>query len=143
VTAAYFDTSAFVKLFIEESGSDDVATLWDAADVALSSRILVPEVAAALAMAQRTGRLDTDAYQGAVQSCRRFVGALRMVELTSEIAASAAEIAASHALSGADAIHLASAMLLGNGEVVLATWDRRLHEAATANGLAMLPAVVS
>ena len=35
----YFDSSALVKLVMDEVGSDLVATLWDACDSALSSRL--------------------------------------------------------------------------------------------------------
>ncbi len=140
---AYFDTSAFVKLFIEEMGSDDAATLWDAADIVCSSRVIVPEVGAALAAAHRSGRLDADSYQGATDESRRYIAAIRKVEMTEEIAEDAAALAARHALSGLDAVHLASAHLLSGSELVLATWDRRLHSAAVELGLATLPAALN
>ena len=43
----YFDSSALVKLVLDEIGSDIAATLWNACDVALSSRLAYPEVCAA------------------------------------------------------------------------------------------------
>ena len=51
--AYYLDTSAAVKLVVEESGSDLVAELWDGCDAALTSRLAYPEVRAALAAAAR------------------------------------------------------------------------------------------
>lgn len=47
----YFDSSALVKLVVEEHGSDLAAELWDGCDAALSSRLAYPEVRAALAAA--------------------------------------------------------------------------------------------
>ena len=41
----YFDSSAFVKLVVEEEGSDLAAALWDGCDAAVSSRLVYPEVA--------------------------------------------------------------------------------------------------
>ena len=52
----YFDSSAFVKLVVEEEGSDLAAALWDGCDVAVSSRLAYPEVRAALAAAGRADR---------------------------------------------------------------------------------------
>ena len=54
---AYFDTSAFVKLFILESGSATVATAWNGADMLASGRSMYVETRATLAAAQRQGRI--------------------------------------------------------------------------------------
>ena len=58
MTIVYFDSSAFVKLVVEEEGSEVAATLWDGCDAAVSSRLAYPEVRAALAAAGRAHRLD-------------------------------------------------------------------------------------
>ena len=65
MTVGYFDSSALVKLVIEEPGSDDAAALWDVADVLVSSRVAHPEVRAALAAAHRAGRLDDRGHRRA------------------------------------------------------------------------------
>lgn len=59
MTVAYFDSSALVKLVIEEEGSEDAALLWDGTDSVLTSRVAHPEVRTALAAAHRASRLDT------------------------------------------------------------------------------------
>jgi hypothetical protein len=38
-----------------------------------------------------------------------------------------------------DALHLAAALMLPRDDLLLATWDRRLHAAAGAEGLALTP----
>ncbi|MGL4745370.1 MAG: hypothetical protein ACRCXL_13400 [Dermatophilaceae bacterium] len=43
----YLDSSACVKLLVDEDGSDIAAALWDGCDAALCSRIGYPEVLAA------------------------------------------------------------------------------------------------
>jgi uncharacterized protein len=58
MTIVYFDSSAFVKLVVEEDGSEVAATLWDGCDAAVSSRLAYPEVRAALAAAGCAHRLD-------------------------------------------------------------------------------------
>jgi predicted nucleic acid-binding protein len=52
------------------------------------------------------------------------------------LAREAGELADSLALRGYDAVHLASALALGDEEVALITWDRDLGAAAERMGLA-------
>jgi uncharacterized protein len=56
---AYFDTSAVMPLLIAEPGSDRAAALWDGADRVVSVRLVYPEARAALAQAERLGRLTS------------------------------------------------------------------------------------
>jgi predicted nucleic acid-binding protein len=139
VTAAYFDSSALVKLVVEEDGSSDAAWLWDAADSVLTSRVANPEVRAALAAAHRAGRLDADAFLAAKADWDGLHQALRLVELAAQLERDAGDLAEEHALGGFGAVHLASALTLAELSVILATWDARLHRAARASGLATLP----
>ena len=39
MAVVYFDSSAFVKLLVEEVGSDLAAKLWDVCDAAVASRL--------------------------------------------------------------------------------------------------------
>lgn len=139
MTVAYFDSSALVKLVIDEDGSDDAALLWDGADSVLSSRVTHPEVRAALAAAERGARLDAPAHLKAKAAWEELRQALRYVEVTAQLESEAGDLAEQHALSGFDAIHLASAVTLATMPVVVATWDGRLRRAARAMGLATLP----
>ena len=63
---AYFDTSAVVPLLIAEPGSARATSLWDGADRVVSVRLLYPETRAALAQAERLGRLTARQLRGAV-----------------------------------------------------------------------------
>jgi uncharacterized protein len=140
VTVAYFDSSALVKLVIDEPGSDDAALLWDGADAVVTSRVAHPEVRAALAAAHRDGRIDEEGHRVAKTEWEAFQQALRLVELTSQLEADAGDLAERHALSGLDAIHLASALTLTGLSIIVATWDARLLHAAQSAGLTSLPA---
>lgn len=140
MTIAYFDSSALVKLVVEEEGSEDAARLWDGADAVVSSRVAHPEVRAALAAAHRDARLEAAAHRQAKTDWDAFHQALRKVELTPQLESEAADLAEQHALSGFDAVHLASALTLAELPVVVATWDGRLLRAAQASGLNTLPA---
>jgi predicted nucleic acid-binding protein len=135
-----FDSSALVKLLVEEDDSDLVARLWDDADAVVASRLVVPEVAAALHAAHRSQRLGDTALALAMAHWQSYVPALRMVELSPSLAARAAELTVTHALAGADAVHLASALALEATDPLLAVWDSRLHAGARAAGLRTAPA---
>lgn len=141
MTVAYFDSSALVKLVVDEPGSDDASRLWDGADEVYASRVAHPQVRAALAAAGRAGHLDDADARSAAARWQELAAAIRRVELTAEVEARAGELADQHALSGFDAVHLASALVVAAAApLVLATWDRRLASAATSTGLATLPA---
>lgn len=104
----YFDSSALMKLVVEEAGSDLVADLWDGCDAALSSRLAYPEVRAALAAAGRNHDLDDEDLTAAEEAWEEYWSATRPVELTAEVERQAGHLARLHALRGADALHLAS-----------------------------------
>lgn len=139
MSIAYFDSSAFVKLLIEEEGSDIAAALWDGCDAAICSRIGYPEVRAALAAAGRDHRLAVAAQQQAERAWDDYWAATRPVELTESVTAHAGELAGQHALGGADAIHLASALAIGADQLIFAVWDRRLRVAVEAAGIQLGP----
>lgn len=131
----YFDSSAFVKLLVEEDGSDVAALLWDGCDVALSSRLAYPEVRAALAAAGRGHRLGP-ADQGRAESdLEDYWAATRAVELTEPVSAQAGQLATAHALRGADAVHLASLLAVGAENTLFAVWDERLRAGADSVGV--------
>jgi hypothetical protein len=52
----------------------------------------------------------------------------------------AGHLARVHALRGAGAVHLASALAIGDPDLVVAVWDRRLYTGAQAAGVRVAPA---
>ncbi|MGH8899899.1 MAG: type II toxin-antitoxin system VapC family toxin [Egibacteraceae bacterium] len=140
MSAAYFDASGLVKLLVVEDGSQLADDVWDRADLAVSSRLAVPEVRAALAAARRGRQVSPAQERAASETWRAYDEALRYLPLTATIAARAGDLASRHALSCADAVHLATALVLAPINVLVVTWDRRLHLAALAEGLAVAPA---
>ncbi|MGI8524232.1 MAG: type II toxin-antitoxin system VapC family toxin [Nocardioides sp.] len=140
MTIVYFDSSAFVKLVVEEDSSGIAAALWDGCDAAVSSRLAYPEVRAALAAAGRDHRLDADAQRQAEAAWKEYWAATRAVELTETITLGAGQLAAEHALRGADAVHLASALALGTQELLFASWDHRLRSGVEGAGIQLAPA---
>jgi predicted nucleic acid-binding protein len=140
VGLVYFDSSALVKLVLDEAGSDVAAALWNGCDAALSSRLAYPEVCAALAAAVRNHDLTESEGAAATADWKTFWAATRPVELTADVERAAGALAQRHHLRGADAVHLASARALGSPDLAVAVWDKRLHAGASAVGFAVAPA---
>ena len=136
----YFDSSALVKLLTEEPGSDLAAELWDGCDAAVASRLAYPEVRAALAAAGRNHDLTATEVDSAGRAWDQYWAAIRPVELTAAVEQHAGQLASSAALRGADAVHLASALVLGDPSLIMAVWDRRLHAGARSASLRVAPA---
>lgn len=66
----------------------------------------------------------------------------RLSEVASRVTSRARDLVCRHPLRAADAIHLASCLLLKettNGPVELVAFDRKLREAAQIEGLAVFP----
>ena len=140
MSLVYFDSSAFVKLLAEDEGSDLAAELWDACDAAVASRLAYPEVRAALAAAARNHDLGDHDLDAAEQAWAGYWAATRPVALTPAVEQHAGQLARLHALTGADAVHLASALAIGDPDLVVAVWDRRLHAGAQGAGVRVAPA---
>ena len=136
----YFDSSAFVKLLAEEPGSDLAAELWDGCDAAMASRLAYPEVRAALAASARNHDITDAELDAAEHEWDGYWAATRPVKLTAAVERHAGQLARAHALPGADAVHLASSLAIGDPELIVAVWDRRLHAGAQAAGCRVAPA---
>jgi uncharacterized protein len=136
----FFDSSALVKLVVEEAGSRLAGELWDGCDAALASRLAYPEVRGALAAAARNHDLRDDDLRAAERAWETFWAATRPVELTPAVERHAGQLARDHALRGADGVQLASALAIDDPALVVAVWDRRLHAGALASGVQVAPA---
>lgn len=135
----YFDSSALVKLLIDEQGSGVAATLWDGCDAAVSSRLAYPEVRAALTAAHRVGRLDSTGHFRAEELWEDYWASTRAVELTESVSRQAGHLAGERSLRGADAVHLASVLAVGTRGTLLAVWDQQLRAGARAAGVRVVP----
>jgi hypothetical protein len=140
VTLALWDSSALLKLLVQELGTDVAVALWDESAGVVASRLSVPEMSAALVAAERGGRIDGARARVARNEWRAGTSLpLDVVEVSAEIADHAAGLAVAHPLSGADAVHLATILALRDHDLIVATWDRRLATAAAAEGLSVVP----
>lgn len=135
---AYFDTSALVKLFLREPGRELVERFWGAFGAHVTSVTAYPEARSALARAARAKRLRGDRGATAVEELDALLSEMSVVELGSELAREAGDLAERHALRAYDAVHLATALSM-DGETTVVTWDHGLAGAAVAAGLSVAP----
>jgi uncharacterized protein len=140
--SAFADSSALVKLYAEEEGSELVRT--EAALIVCA--IARVEVPAAIWLKHRIGELDAEHaetlsaafeadYHGAPP---RFAA----VQLSSDLLDSAAALPALHNLRAYDAVQLAAALASATVDPDLRgflCFDARLRAAAAAHGLRPLP----
>ena len=134
----YLDTSALVKRFVSEKGSDSVREIASAGAPAATSKIGYAEVHAALARRRRDGSLSTRQYTKASRNFEEDWQTYVRVELRDEVLLLARDLIRRRPLRGFDAIHLASAMTLARelGEpMTFVAADARLLDAAKAEKL--------
>ncbi len=79
------------------------------------------------------------AGQAAAGTVREEWPAFGVIEVDQRLVEDAAKLAITRELRSMDALHLAAALILPRDDLILATWDRRLHAAAAAEGLALTP----
>lgn len=80
------------------------------------------------------------AGRAATKAFDREWPAFSVVEVDQDLVERSAALALNLELRSLDALHLAAALVLPRDDLVIATWDRRLHVASRADGLAVLPA---
>jgi predicted nucleic acid-binding protein len=137
---AYFVTSALLKLVIAEDGADHARLVWEQASEIVVSRLAWTEALAALAAARRGRRLTDEGYASAVEVFCACFARCAVVSVADQLVDQAADLAAEYDLRSADAIHLATALAVLEGDSVFVTWDKRLRQAALQAGLVTAPA---
>jgi predicted nucleic acid-binding protein len=136
----FFDSSALVKRYRHEAGSDRVAVLIDQAEQLVIARLAHVEVAAAIVRRARGATISpSDLAQVLAVLERDVTGSFDVVELDSATMQSAVNLAQTHALRGADAIQLACATRARSSvaprDFIMVASDQELNAAATAEGM--------
>jgi predicted nucleic acid-binding protein len=121
----YLDTSAFVKLVIPEPETDALVTALAGKVRLVASEIL--EVEALRAVRRTTG-------DGGATAARTQLAGVRLLPLTAQIRSRAGELEPA-TLRSLDAIHIATALDLGERLVCMYAYDTRMASAASEAGL--------
>ncbi len=134
----YFDSSALVKRYIEEEGSDKVNALLKEESFAVVSRLAYPEILAAITRRHKAGDIETRGFERIKKAFKADWASLAVVEMHKEVFQFIDEVIAKHALKGADSIHLSTALWLKKTtkeNVVFVASDLELLKAAKAEKL--------
>ena len=138
----YLDTSALIKRYIDETGSEESRTWIKVSQTKATSLITRAEMAAGLTRLLRMNVLTRADYSRAIQEFRTDWIDYRRLAMTEQLVARAARLACEFGLRGYDAVHLAAALTWQenlNFTVTLATFDKELADAARQSGLTVLP----
>ncbi|SEP28688.1 type II toxin-antitoxin system VapC family toxin [Trujillonella endophytica] len=122
----YLDTSALVPLLVTEASSARCRSLWDAADLVLCSAIGHVEASAALARAQRSGRLSPNLTADAATLLDALWSDIAAMPADEPNLRAASAAALRHGLRGFDAVHCAAAQAVADPGLVAASGDRDL-----------------
>ena len=129
----FFDSSAFVKRYVREAGSDAVLQWCDQASEVLLSGIALPEIVSGFCRLQREGRITEPQYRQLKSLLLADVEDAAICDLTPSVLAQAIASLEANVLRGMDAIHIGSALVLESELFV--TSDRRQLVAAQRCGL--------
>ena len=138
----FFDTSALIKRYLAEAGSDIVVELWSNATLCVVSQLLYAEMIATFARKRREEPGDAAAIDERQQAFRTDFQTLTRIGLEDDVHRLVDLLLDRHPLRGADTVHLASAMLVRdvlNEQVTFACADIKLVTAARAEGLLVIP----
>jgi predicted nucleic acid-binding protein len=138
----YLDSSALVKRYITESGSQQVNAWIDQAGIVVTALITRVEVAAAIARVRRMQFITEQEEQAALHAFRSEWESLYRLPISENTVLRGDYLACEHNLKGHDATHLACALIwqevLGL-PVILLTYDTQLSQAAQNARMQVLP----
>ncbi|MGH8581883.1 MAG: type II toxin-antitoxin system VapC family toxin [Gammaproteobacteria bacterium] len=139
----YLDTSAFLKLYVDEPGSKQVRSAVGQASVIATHLIAYAEMRAGLAKAVRIKRISSDDLLAHKQSLDRNWDNMEVIAATEVLIRRAGDLAEQYDLRGYDSIHLAAAEAVqrlagADADFRLAVFDGGLRRAALAHGVLLL-----
>jgi predicted nucleic acid-binding protein len=138
----YCDTSALVKLYVQEAFSDEVLVLARSASLVAVSRIAWAEAFAAFARRAREAPADHLLLETARERFRADWSDNYVMEVSQSLVELAADLADTFALRAYDSVQLASAEQLkrsASETLAFACFDNRLRKAAQILGMDTLP----
>jgi predicted nucleic acid-binding protein len=128
----YLDTSALVKLYVDEPGRPAVVAQVDAAAAVATVRLTYVEARAAFARKRRDGGLDGRGLRHVVERLDGHWAAYTVGDVGEPLVRRAGILAERHHLRGYDAVQLAAAIELHRegAAVAFACFDDHLRRAA-------------
>lgn len=129
----FFDSSAFVKRYVSETGTEAVLNWCDQATEIGLSAIVLPEIVSAFCRLRREDKIDEIQYRQLKSLLLADIEDVAICDLTPAVLAQSITSLETNVLRGMDAIHIGSAVAL-KAEVFISA-DQRQREAAVRAGL--------
>lgn len=126
---AYFDSSAFVPLLVDEPSTERCTSVWSASVEVVSSVVTFVEVHAAFAAALRSRRLDATQHRRAIAEFSGIWQSVTQVAVDDAMIRHAATLTTSHRLRGYNALQCATACAAATDDLVAVSGDRDLLRA--------------
>lgn len=134
----YFDTSALLKKYVREEGTDVVLSLFrDKSMVAATSAVTAVEGFHVICRQCREEKISPGMLARLLNRFRRDLGQFRTIGYGAPIIRAAQKIIRTHVLKTLDSIHLASALTIkrqGRLKMSFVSCDDRQNEAAQGYG---------
>jgi len=137
----YLDSSALIKRFVAEKGSDRVRRMIEKEGPIATAKIAYAEIHSGLARKKREGALSAGQHALICRQVESDWHAYVRMDLTDEVLSLASVLVRRHSLRAFDAIHLASALILKESLdelVVFAGADERQLQAAHTEQLSVM-----
>lgn len=131
-----------IKRYLAETGSDAVSELWGSASLIAASQLLYAEMIATFARKRREEPKNTHSLAQMQEAFRADFQTMTRIAINDDVHRRVDDLLGRHPLRGADAVHLASAVLVHHvlrEHVTFACADVALVNAARAEGLAVAP----
>jgi predicted nucleic acid-binding protein len=129
----FFDSSAFIKKFIQENGSEEVDDYCQKASMLGLSIICLPEMMSALNRKVREGNLSLENYLYLKEQIAEDIKDTQIVNLIPEVVEESISLLENNNLRSLDALHLSCA-IKWNSELFISS-DKRQIQAAKNFGL--------
>ncbi len=140
----FLDSSALVKRYVIERGTDRIVELLEGTEPLVASRLTLVEVTATVVRRAKGGDLAAHHLETVLPTLEReFRARFEVIELARATLTRSADLIRVHALRAADGIQLACALIgagpaTGDDEFIFVSSDSELNGAAEKEGLTVL-----
>ena len=139
----YLDTSALIKKYFKEAGSNEIISKWEEATGIVTSSVAYAEAIASIHRKKRETKFNNANLVKILDTFSRDWNSFIRVDVTDDLNEWIDKMVSRYPLRGFDAIHLASALIVRDRlseDYLFACFDKKLLQAAQTAGLKTLPA---
>jgi len=137
----YLDSSALVKRYVEEEGTNFVKSILADNGLVATSKLTYPEILSALMRKVRAGEIERKTFNGIINVFDKDWEHVLVLDFHNDLLQVLKMLIEKHPLNAADAIHLSSALWLklsSKMDVTFIASDSNLLKAARAEKLQVI-----